>query len=53
LLGQGLSCYEAAEAGVLAHAMAGDLAAEDVGEMSLLAGDIIDCLPEVWRSVTV
>jgi hydroxyethylthiazole kinase-like uncharacterized protein yjeF len=50
LLGQGLSCYEAAQTGVLAHALAGDLAAEAKGEMAVIAGDIIDCLPAVWRS---
>jgi hydroxyethylthiazole kinase-like uncharacterized protein yjeF len=50
LLGQGLSCYEAAQTGVLAHALAGDLAAEAKGEMAVIAGDIIDCLPSVWRS---
>ena len=50
LLGQGLSCYDAACAGVLAHAEAGDLAAEKVGEMALIAGDIIDHLSCVWRS---
>ncbi len=50
LLGQGLSCFNAAKAGVLAHAEAGDLAAEELGEMALIAGDIIDRLPLVWRS---
>jgi NAD(P)H-hydrate epimerase len=50
LLGQGLSCFNAAKAGVLAHAEAGDLAAEELGEMGLIAGDIIDRLPLVWRS---
>lgn len=50
LLGQGLSCFEAAQAGVLAHARAGDLAAEKVGEMALIASDIIESLPAVWRS---
>lgn len=53
LLGQGLSCYDAAKAGVLAHAMAGDLAAAEVGEMALIASDIIDKLPAVWISVQV
>jgi hydroxyethylthiazole kinase-like uncharacterized protein yjeF len=48
LLGQGLSCFDAAKSGVLAHAIAGDFAAEDMGEMALLAGDIIDYLPDVW-----
>ena len=50
LLGQGLSCLDAAKTGVLAHAMAGDLAAEKIGEMALMAGDIIDNLARVWRS---
>ena len=51
LLGQKLSCFEAAKAGVLAHAMAGDIAAEKGGEMALIAGDIIDRLAAVWKSV--
>lgn len=50
LLGQGLSCFDAAKAGVLAHAVAGDLAADKTGEMALIAGDIINKLPRVWRS---
>ena len=53
LLGQGLSCFNAARAGVLAHAMAGDLAADKLGEMSMIAGDIIDELPQVWKSVSL
>jgi NAD(P)H-hydrate epimerase len=48
LLGQGLSCFGAARLGVLAHAAAGDYAAASLGEMALIAGDIIDALPEVW-----
>lgn len=48
LLGQGLSCFDAAKAGVLTHALAGDLAAEQVGEVSLIASDIINCLSDVW-----
>lgn len=50
LLAQGLSCYDAACAGVASHALSGDLAAEDVGEMAMIAGDIIDYLPEVFRA---
>ena len=50
LLGQGLPCYEAAQAGVLAHAVAGDLTAETNGEIAMIAGDIIDYLPQVWKS---
>ena len=50
LLGQGLSCFDAARAGVLAHAMAGDFAAANLSEMGMIAGDIIDALPEIWTS---
>ena len=51
LLGQGLTCWDAAIAGVVAHAEAGDLAAQAVGEMALVATDIIDQLPNVWMAV--
>jgi NAD(P)H-hydrate epimerase len=50
LWGLGLSCFDAAMAGVLAHAVAGDLAAEKTGQMALIAGDITDQLPRVWKS---
>ena len=50
MLAQGLSCYDAACTGVLAHAQAGDHAAAILGEMAMIAGDIIDALPEVWES---
>lgn len=48
LLAQGLSCREAATAGVLAHALAGDLAARRHSEMGMLAGDISKQLRHVW-----
>jgi NAD(P)H-hydrate epimerase len=48
LLAQGLSCADAAKAGALAHAKAGDFAVVETGEMALVAGDIIDFLPDVW-----
>lgn len=53
LWGQGLSGYEAAMTGVLAHAMAGDYAARVNGEMALMAGDITDHLPLVWKATGV
>ena len=52
LMGQGLSSFDAACAGTLAHAQAGDFAADDLGEMAMIAGDIIDRLPDVWKSVS-
>ncbi|GMR15464.1 MAG: NAD(P)H-hydrate dehydratase [Gammaproteobacteria bacterium] len=51
LLGQGLDYRDAAIAGVVAHAAAGDLAAQAVGETALLATDIIEQLPGVWMAV--
>ena len=47
LVAQGLGLWEAALAGVVAHAAAGDLAARDKGERGLLASDIIERLPLV------
>ncbi len=50
LMGQGLSCYTAARAGVIAHADAGDRAAEIQAEIAMLAGDITAQLPVVWKN---
>jgi NAD(P)H-hydrate repair Nnr-like enzyme with NAD(P)H-hydrate dehydratase domain len=47
LLAQGLDCWDAACAGVVAHARAGDLAAAAIGERGLLASDITRQLPAV------
>jgi hydroxyethylthiazole kinase-like uncharacterized protein yjeF len=47
MLAQGLSLWDAACAGVVAHARAGDLAAEQVGERGLMASDITRQLPAV------
>ena len=43
---QGLSPVKAAKAGVLAHALAGDLAAQDA-QRGLIASDIVKCLRAV------
>jgi len=47
MLAQGLSCWDAACVGVVAHARAGDLAAGQTGERGLLASDITRQLPAV------
>ena len=49
LMAQGLSPFFAASLGVRIHGMAGDRAAARVGEYSLIASDIIDALPEVFK----
>jgi hydroxyethylthiazole kinase-like uncharacterized protein yjeF len=47
LLAQGLSLWEAAATGVVAHARAGDIAAGLLGERGMLASDITHQLPTV------
>ncbi len=45
----GLPLTQAATLGVYIHSLAGDLAAEKLGEYSLMARDIIDALPDVMK----
>ncbi len=49
LIGQGLSPFDASVLGVHVHGTAGDLAARDLGEISLIATDLIDRLPAAFR----
>lgn len=51
LLAQGLAPGDACGLGVRLHGLAGDLAAEKVGEESLIASDIIDHLPAAFRTL--
>jgi NAD(P)H-hydrate epimerase len=51
LAAQGLSTYEAATSGVYLHGIAGDIAAEKLGEYSLIAGDIIEALPQAFLEI--
>ena len=46
---QGLSPFDAARLGVYLHGLAGDLAAEQLGQESLVAGDLVRFLPEAFR----
>jgi ADP-dependent NAD(P)H-hydrate dehydratase len=48
LMGQGLSNFDAAVLGVHIHGLAGDIAAERLGQVSLIATDIIDSLPNAF-----
>ncbi len=52
LLGQGLSPFDAAVLGVHVHGLAGDLACDEVGEVSLIATDILEYLPEAFRELS-
>lgn len=51
LIGQGLSPWEAARLGVHLHGRAGDLAAEALGQVSMIASDLIRYLPEVFKEL--
>jgi NAD(P)H-hydrate epimerase len=44
LFGQGLDAFAAAQLGVYLHGLAGDLASEKLGEISLIAADLLDYL---------
>lgn len=48
LIGQGMSNFDAAVLGVYIHGSAGDIAAEKYGQVSLMATDIIDSLPNAF-----
>ncbi len=50
LLGQGLTPLQAAVAGVYFHGLAGDLAANEKGMLSLVAGDLLDFLPQATKA---
>ncbi len=45
-LGQNYTPFEAAQLGVHLHGLAGDIAAQETGEISLIATDILDKLPK-------
>jgi len=50
-LARGLEPAAALAAGVYLHGLAGDVAAERLGQESLVAGDVIEALPEAFRRV--
>lgn len=48
LLAQGYAPFDAASLGVFLHGFAGDLACAEMGEMSLIASDLIDYIPKAF-----
>ncbi len=51
LCGQGLDNFNACVLGTYIHGLSGDLAAKDKGQISLIATDIIDYLPQAFKSI--
>jgi len=47
LLGQGITAFEAACAAVYVHGLAGDVAADKIGERPLITSDVITCMSDV------
>ncbi len=50
LMGQDLDRLDAAILGVYLHGLAGDIASGRLGQISMMATDIIDALPEAFRT---
>lgn len=51
LIAQGLGIREAAVAGTYLHGLAGDICAEESGETSLIAGDLLQKLPRCLNKI--
>ncbi len=51
LLGQKFSTFDAAALGAHVHGLAGDLAAEEIGETSLIASDLLDFLKKAFKQL--
>lgn len=51
LLAQGLDAWNAARLAAHVHGLSGDLAAEALGEVSLIASDLVDYLPAAFKSL--
>lgn len=52
LVCQGLSAFDAAVLGAHVHGLAGDLAAKELGQVSMIARDLIQFLPQAFKSVS-
>jgi ADP-dependent NAD(P)H-hydrate dehydratase len=52
LIGQQLPPFEAAQLGAHVHGLAGDIARDQNGEIGMIAGDIVDSLPDAFDHLT-
>ncbi len=52
LLGQGLEPFAAAQLGVHLHGLGGDLARDQLGEVSLIASDLLEYVPQAIRKLS-
>lgn len=50
-IGQGIDPFNAAKLGVYLHGLSADLAASKKGQVSLIASDVLDYLPEAIRKI--
>ncbi|MGO9468357.1 MAG: NAD(P)H-hydrate dehydratase [Isosphaeraceae bacterium] len=48
LLAQRVPAFEAAQLGVFLHGLAGDIARDQDGEIGMIAGDLVDALPDAF-----
>ena len=48
LIGQRLPAFDAAQLGVYIHGLAGDIARDQSGTIGMIAGDIVDSLPDAF-----
>jgi ADP-dependent NAD(P)H-hydrate dehydratase len=53
LIGQRLPAFEAAQLGAYMHGLAGDIARDQSGTIGMIAGDIVDSLPDAFDHAAV
>lgn len=51
LVSQGLNVVDAARLGVFVHGLAADMTSEEAGPMGILASDLLQRLPGIWKKI--